>query len=103
MVIDIVPLSGRQIDRTRQIIHHRIEKRLDPLILKGRTTNHRNDPSRDGLTAEGDLKIRHADLLFSKKLQTQLIIEINETILQFRESLFDHREVNRRNFANLIG
>ena len=50
-LVGVEPIHRRNIERAGQVVDHRIEQRLNTLVLEGRSAEHREDLHRDGRLA----------------------------------------------------
>ena len=58
LVVDRRAFDIRNIERRRQVIHHRVEHRLHALVLECRPADHRENLHRDGRLADAGLDFR---------------------------------------------
>ncbi len=62
-VVDVDALNRRNIERRRQIVHHRVQQILHALVLERRPAHHRENLLRDGRLADA-----RAQLVFGDRL-----------------------------------
>jgi hypothetical protein len=69
-----VPFDRLHIDRRRQEVDHRIEQRLDTLVLERRAAEHRRDEPTDGRRANRVTNLVVGQLLAAQVLLDQLLV-----------------------------
>src|ERR1700761_8966646 len=79
-ILGIDALNRRNIQWARQIIHHRIEQRLNALVLERRPAQHREDVHRDRCLAGRPLQLRDRDRLSFEVLVHHLVVRIRNRL-----------------------
>src|SRR3977135_1589257 len=70
VVVRQVALDRRDVDRRRQIVHHRVQQRLDALVLEGGAGEYRDD-----LPGNRRLAQHRADLVFGELVLFQVLVQ----------------------------
>ena len=65
---------GSHFQRGGQIVHHRVQKRLNPLVLKGGATNHRNRAQRNASGPEASFDLGLGEFFAGKIAVGQLFV-----------------------------
>ena len=85
-------LGRRNVERTRQVIDHRVDEVLHALVFEGGASGHRNEAVRDGLAADGGFEVLFADRLFLEEHHADFLIEVghlrDEVVVSFLGQLF---------------
>jgi len=81
--LGVFALDRRHIERRRQEIDHRIEQRLDTLVLEGGAVENRDELAGKGSLADSSLDLVFADLLIFEDLHHQFFIEVGGNIEKF--------------------
>ena len=94
--VGIAPLDGWDVERRRQVVDHRVEERLDTLVLEGAPAHDRYD-----LHAQRPGTDRGADLGLRDRLAVQVLL--HEPLVDVRERLDEALAARPSRFEMIFG